>query len=165
MRRHAGTVIACSCLVTFGFVRNATAADRPIRFGVQASWADDADLGLGARAALRLGQTGALAKVEGVASFDYFFPEDPLSYWELNFNGLYGFAPQGKLVPYAGGGINIAHVSLDLPFLDASDTQVGLNLVGGARFELDTSSMQPFVEVKFEVEGGEEFVLSAGIRF
>jgi hypothetical protein len=41
---------------------------------------------------------------------------------------------------------------------------VGVNLMGGLNFQTRTRIM-PFIEAKFELGGGEQFVLTGGIYF
>jgi opacity protein-like surface antigen len=155
-----------------GFQDAALAAQRPVKFGVQACFADDVDLGLGGRVVFRPGKAKPVADFEGVASFDFFFPGENLGYWELNFNALYVIpSVKGSVKPYAGGGLNVAHASVDdiqifgTTFPGASDTDIGFNVIGGMKFELQTAAMEPFAEVKFELGGGEQFVLTGGLRF
>lgn len=145
-------------------------------FGPQISWGDDSDLGLGARFELPLSQLVTATDAESpvndmwiIGSFDYFFPGDEmdgmdLTYWEINANLAYPFEVEG-IRPYAGGGLNIAHAGVDFEdntfFPDASETEVGLNVLGGLKFLL--GELDAFAEARIELGGGEQFVLSAGI--
>lgn len=71
--------------------------------------------------------------------------------------------------PYVGGGLNFARWSMDIPaelkpFIEgsASDTELGLNLIGGAEFGV--GRFKPFAELRAQISGGEQVVLAAGIR-
>lgn len=145
----------------------AAPADAQVHFGPQASFADDADFGIGARVVAGVPD---YAGFEAVGSFDYYFP-DGFDYWELNGNVLYNFELEGEssVRPYAGGGLNIARFESDVDDVpgvdvDTGNTEVGLNLVGGTKFATDATTT-PFVEAKFEVSGGEQFVIQGGLLF
>jgi opacity protein-like surface antigen len=147
----------------------ASAAERPVRFGVQGSWANDADFGIGAR--VDVGLADKRAGLGAVGSFDYFFPSDDelelldvdVTYWEANANLTYTLS--GDLAPYVGAGLNIAHASAglgieDFTVADESETDVGLNLLGGVRL-----SDRIFAEARIELGGGEMFIVTAGFMF
>ncbi len=69
-----------------------------------------------------------------------------------------------SLAPYAGGGLNIAHKSKEFDDgRSASDTDLGLNLLGGTQF--GRGKVNPFVELRVELAGGEQFVLPGGVLF
>ncbi|MEN8144359.1 MAG: hypothetical protein ABFS14_05350, partial [Gemmatimonadota bacterium] len=148
-------------LLTFAFLLflagTAKEAQAQARFGVQANIAEDFDFGVGARVAL---SPPGPSPIKLIGSFDLYFPDDPVDYWELNGNIVYVVPVQNSAVaPYVGGGLNIAHASVDgVPF--ASDTEAGLNLLGGIEFG---GTVPIFVEAKVEVEGGEQFVVTGGI--
>jgi hypothetical protein len=114
--------------------------------------------------------------VELHGSFDYFFPSDPpgggdLTYWEINANLVY-VVPLGSppINPYFGGGLNLAHAGVESPLpgggtISLGDEDLGLNLVGGTSINLNNSRLRPFVEARFELSGGEQFVVTAGLQF
>ena len=152
------------------------AAQNPVSFGAQLSWADDTDLGIGARALI--GTDNIVESSRFAGSFDWFFPDDgrgvDISYWEINLNGHYilSVAPESPVDFYVGGGLNVARISIDYdvdtgPFEfggSADDTDIGLNLLGGVDFGLG-SSLGGFGELRIELGGGEQFVLTGGIVF
>lgn len=167
MRR---TLLSMACLVMLGLYTQETHAQ--VRFGAQASFANDVDLGVGARAQFGLKQISE--RLEGIASFDWFFPSGDAgvdwTYFEINANVAYAFPLTGSstLRPYAGGGLNFARISIDYPDLpfapgSYSSTDVGLNVLGGAKF--GTGALTPFAEVRLQLGGGEQFVISGGILF
>jgi len=160
-------VAACAAVLGLG----AVPLSAQTRFGAQLSWGDDdANLGLGVRAAFDLRSLFNTRGLEAVASFDYFFPEQSsgvdVEYWELNGNVTYLIPNvKGSLGPYVGSGLNIAHGSQDASGVSSqSDTEAGLNLLGGTRFRT-RSKLTPFAELRFELGGGERVVLTGGILF
>ncbi|HEX7051637.1 MAG TPA: hypothetical protein VF188_15640 [Longimicrobiales bacterium] len=145
--------VGVTCLVAI----NAPAAQAQVSFGAQASFADDTDFGVGARANIGLPFSGFKA----IASFDYFFP-DGFDYFELNGNAVYSIRTTTPgFGPYVGGGLNIAHSSVDA--IDFSDTEMGLNLLGGAEF--GTGPIKPFAELRIELRDEGQFVLAGGVNF
>ena len=137
------------------------------RFGVQVDWGDDSDVGIGARISVPIAKKIPL-EIQG--SFDYFFPSSPatvdLKYWEINGNLVYLVPVKGVSVsPYVGSGLNLAHASIGTATVGGSDSQVGLNLLGGVAFPLKKSRIRPFAEARVELSGGEQVVLTGGIQF
>ena len=140
---------------------------RAQRFGLQVDWGSDADLGLGARleANARLASSGAFSRSWFIGSFDYYFDAcNDCSYWEINLNMAVPVNAEG-VRPYLGAGLNIAHISVDFDddILDddPSNTEAGLNLLGGLRFPI--GDLSSYLELRGEVGGGEQLVLTFGI--
>jgi hypothetical protein len=158
MRVSTMAAVAALCLVP-----TALAAQGAPRLGGQVSFAQDVNAGLGLR--LELPLSPAVARdLRVVAAFDYFFPDSPANYWELNTDLAWGFRLTGTRVSlYAGAGLNIAHTSYSgIP--RAAGTEVGVNLLGGVRFGTATR-LTPFVELRPELGGGDRLVLTAGLIF
>ena len=136
------------------------------RIGLQLDWGSDADLGLGARleANARLGSSGPFSRSWFIGSFDYFFDAcNECTYWEINLNMAVPVNATG-VRPYLGAGLNIAHISVDVddfPGDDPSSTDAGLNLLGGLRFPI--GDLSSYLELRGEIGGGEQFVLTFGI--
>jgi hypothetical protein len=155
-------LVLLGCCVMLLAVPSAGAA-QGIAFGPQVSWADDTDFGVGAR--LVFGLSDLYPNLEAIISGDYFFWDacDDCTYIEVNANVALPINVEAALNPYVGGGLNIARVSVDFGEFggSASDTEVGLNVLGGLKFPGD--SFTPFVEARFEIGGGEQFVLTGGI--
>lgn len=166
------TAIIVAGLLAFG---TAGLSAQDVSFGGQLNFASgtdefDADLGIGARvvAPLTFDTTPLLA----TGSFDFFFPDEPegtdLTYWEVNGNLSYLFdVPEDtSFRPYAGAGLNLARLEAEPegPGDGVSDTELGLNLLAGALFAAD-AAITPFAELKLEVAGGEQFMLTGGILF
>lgn len=122
------------------------------------------DFGIGARSEFG---TSSLALV---LSFDYYFPGDELEnlkFYELNANIAFTFPTEG-FRPYVGGGVGIARVSFDEDFFSDSETQTGINILGGVKF--GGGPVSPFIEGRYVFYDEEEgftnrFVLTGGILF
>ena len=139
-------------------------AQRP-SFGLQLDWGNDPNFGIGARGVFPLQSLIPKTPLDGIVSFDYFFPGNNVKYWEINGNVVYRFTVprSSSLGPYAGGGLNIAHASSTVA--GASATKAGLNLVGGTTIKMKGSHLLPFIEGRGEVGGGKTFILTGGVRF
>jgi hypothetical protein len=143
----------------------ATRAQRT-QFAAELNWSSDADFGIGARGVFGLQSLIPKVPLDGIVSFDYFFPGNSVHYWEINGNVAYRFrVPRSSsLGPYAGGGLNIAHASVS-GVSGSGATKAGLNLLGGTTFKMKRSPLTPFVEGRGEIGGGKTFVLTGGVRF
>jgi hypothetical protein len=168
-------IVAATCLTLLaaGGTR-LEAQSRPL-FGPQIDFASQSiGVGIGARVMLDLAKMIPTARNFGlIGSFDYFFPGSGYgvspSYWELNANGIYNFSiPASKIVPYAGAGLNIAHSSVTvvtpLGNVSGSNTDVGLNLLGGAKFGT-YGKITPFGELRLELHSGSAIVVTGGVLF
>lgn len=149
--------------------RPAAAPQRAVSFGVQGSFGTETDFGIGGRVVFGLRSLFPRTPLDAHVSFDYFFPDEPagtdLTYWEINGNVGYRIPNvRGSWAPYVGGGLSIAHASVDIGLGSASDTDVGLNLLGGSTFGT-RSKVQPFAEARVTLGGGEQFVITGGVRF
>src|SRR5439155_18212405 len=126
-------------------------SERP-SFGLQLDWGNDPNFGIGGRGVFPLGSLVPGTPLDGIVSFDYFFPGNSVKYWEINGNVAYRFRvpARSSLRPYAGGGLNIAHFSATATFggvtASASDTKAGLNVLGGTTFRVKGSNLIPFAE-------------------
>ena len=159
-----------------------TQAEAQVNFGPYVAWGDDSDLGIGGRVDIGLGNafgvdSGPFQNLFLNSGVSYFFidcdsgfdfDEVDCSYIEVNGNLAVPFTLEGSSIqPYAGSGLNIARVSVEAesgPFEgEESETDVGLNILGGIFFPI--SDLRGFAEGKFELGGGEQFVLSGGILF
>ncbi|NNG15603.1 MAG: hypothetical protein HKM89_03910 [Gemmatimonadales bacterium] len=157
-------------LLVLGTSLNAGPVAGQVSAGVHGDWGSDMDFGVGARAVLGLERL--VPNLETVGSFDYFFPGDDfgadVTYWELNLNLVYRFEIKDSPVkPYAGAGLNFAYLNASVDVLGTTasgdETRGGLNLLGGLLFDIGRA--KPFVEGRVEAGGGDQFVVSAGVRF
>ena len=89
----------------------ANPASAQVRFGAQLNYAEHTHFGMGARLGFPLGGELKRKGIEGLVTFDYFFPKG-FAYWTVTADGLYHFTPASSSVkPYVGGGISYGHVS------------------------------------------------------
>jgi hypothetical protein len=138
-----------------------------VQFGPQLDFGTNSyNFGIGGRAEFDL-KKALGAPMFGVASFDYFFGTAGVHIWEINANVFYNFKVEStSLQPYAGGGLNIAHVSVSCPAgFSCSATQAGLNLGGGTKFKTHGGGLTPFAEARIELRTGSAFVLTGGFLF
>ena len=158
------TAAASLLLVLF----TVSTAQAQMRYGAQVSFGDDIDLGIGGRVGVSLDQY--LENLEGVVSFDLFFPGENQSFWTINANALYPIPIEaGSLMPYAGAGLGIAHytINFDSAFIDDyNETKFNLNLVAGTRFG-SQGKLTPFAELRLPLGGfdGIGFFLCGGVMF
>ena len=144
-------------------------AAQEIKAGGQVTFGDDADFGLGPRAQVTLPWIAPGVWLAG--SFDYFFPDSGLGdpggdydYRELNLNVLVDIPLDRvtNLVPYAGGGMNVAWEKVPSNGREGVlERLYGLNVIAGFRFPL--VGFTPFVEARYELEGGEQLLVAGGI--
>jgi len=128
-------------------------------FGVQGSFGEKSDFGIGARLVVDLGYAKGLGFT---GAFDYFFP-DIVDYFEVNGNVTYTFTlPNSNLAPYAGGGLTLGHASVG--WLGASNNEVMPSLLGGFKL-INARGMNPFLELRIELSGYEQFVITGGVLF
>ncbi|WP_419161655.1 hypothetical protein [Candidatus Palauibacter sp.] len=166
MRRSRWGSLAVALGLALGAV---PLAAQSIKVGGQASFGDDSDFGLGPRAQVTLPWIAPGLWLAG--SFDYFFPDSGLTdlrgdydYRELNVNvlGDISIASVTNFTPYVGGGVNVTWQTVPSEGEEGTPERLfGLNLVGGLRFPL--VGFNPFVEARYELQGGEQLVIAGGI--
>ncbi|QOI97343.1 MAG: outer membrane beta-barrel protein [Flammeovirgaceae bacterium] len=113
---------------------------------------------------LGLGVNGEFAindKVAIAPSFIYWFPEDPVSWWEFNANAMYYFTKSGSADFYGLAGINL--FSAKVEGFDGN-SEVGINLGVGANFNIG-KNWEPFTELKFVLGDADQLGLFFGARF
>ncbi len=129
-------------------------------YGLQADFGGTSRWGFGAR--FETGVTRLLPaepQYRLIGSFDY-FPGGASNNWEINANAINLFPVRNvRANSYLGAGLNIAHNS---PNVGASNTKLGLNLLGGIRL---AGAQSPFVEARLEIGGGSQFLITAGYNF
>ena len=114
------------------------------------------ELGLGIN-----GEFNVSPKVAISPSFIYWFPEDPLSWWEFNANALYYFTQAGSADFYGLGGINLFHYNIEG---GDGQSEVGLNLGIGDNFNIG-KNWEPFTELKFVIGDVDQLGLFFGAKF
>ncbi|MFB6249215.1 MAG: P44/Msp2 family outer membrane protein [Salinibacter sp.] len=101
-------------------------------------------------------------------SFDYYLTNvDNTTYFAVDLNALYELSVGDMaFVPYVGGGIGITRISFgsqtQFGSFSASTTEIGLNILGGARFPL--GSIEPFAQLNAAV-GADRVGITAGLLF
>jgi hypothetical protein len=162
------TLVGSAALAGVLAVATPNTATAQIGFVAQASYAIDGveEIGIGGGVNFGIGSLTEKYGIKLETTFDYFLVEDPAKFWQINGNLLYDL----KSVPnlYLGTGLNYSKSSVDLPgsacdIVDCSASDIGLNILGG--YKLGSGKMAPFVQARFELGGGEQFVVTGGIRF
>lgn len=151
------TKLGASILAVIGMLLlGARSGSAQTYLGLQADWSDDWDAGVGARVLHNIER----ANLEFVGSFDLYFPDGPVDFWDANANLFYHFhlAEDPHVLPYLGGGLNVAHVSNG-----ADHTELGLNLGGGFRFPMATVS--PYIEARTTLSDLDQSILTIGLIF
>ncbi len=98
--------------------------------------------------------------------FDYYFTEGDLTIWHIGVNALFEFGIDNEMfTPYAGAGLGITRWSVDAEFrqFDESDSSVGLNGVGGARFAVGNVNL--FGQAQLTFGDFDVFALAVGALF
>lgn len=170
-------VLAASLILGLGlFVPTTVEAQTSVKIGPRlgipvGDFADPASIYIGADARIT---TESLPVVPD-ASFDYYFTDvDGYSLFAIDLNALYEFGVNNQaFVPYAGGGLGITRASVDSPTISiggqtvggsTSSTDVGLNIVGGARFPL--GSVEPFAQLNATLGGdADRLGITGGLLF
>jgi opacity protein-like surface antigen len=102
-------------------------------------------------------------EVSGAADFTIFFPEN-YDWWELNLNAHYGFYSEDNVRVYGLAGLNYATLEVDLgQFGSSSNSELGLNLGGGAEFGMDFAKI--YTELKYVLGNADQLGIAAGLRF
>ncbi len=156
-------------VITAGFEIGAPAtASAQLRFAPQLSWGGDMGLAIGARVLLSLGRLvsdnpdeGLASKIDFVLPFDWDISCKDCSYFELT-PGLILPLTVGRVGPYVGAGLNIAHVSVARPGADATDTSLGLSLNGGLL--VPVGRLTAFGEIRLTAGGNKQTVVTAGLQ-
>jgi hypothetical protein len=163
--RNALVVITCAALAASVHPTTATAQTGrdPIRFGVQVNYGNDSEFGVGGRLRHSLQGLFPRAPLSGIASLDVYFPGNSVTWIEANYNVVYNFHPASapKVTPYAGSGLNFVHVDVG----PASDSKLGINFLGGIEFRSASTRVTPFAELKVTAGGGDQLVVTGGIKF
>ena len=153
------TFVRLSFLSLFVLVLAPKPAQAQATLGPAIAWHDDFNVGIGAALNVPLTEFGQGVAIMG--DFLYFFPDGNVDYLEFNGNLTYSFSDGGRFAPYILGGVNVAHVSVDVA--DGGSTKLGVNLGGG--IYLNLGKLRPTVGVKAEVGGGKGLVLFGHLPF
>lgn len=95
-------------------------------------------------------------------SFTYFLKKDNLSMWDLSVNAHYLFPVAEKIAVYPLAGLSILGLN---PEYGDSDTEIGLNLGGGADYQL-TDKLFLNLELKYKIhDNWDRFLVSVGVGY
>lgn len=141
--------------------------DAQAAFGPEAHFGSEGDFGIGGRALINIPDVD----LEAVGNVVIFFPSG-FDWFEVNANVFYHFHldEEPSLIPYVGGGLNIARLSFDAPddpFFNGgsfSTTEVGLNIGGGVRFP-GGGNITPFLEARAVISDADQLVVGGGVLF
>lgn len=101
--------------------------------------------------------------VEGlsfVPNAEFYIMDEP-TLFSLNADVHYAFGQYTRsFTPYAGLGLAITRRSVN----DRSNTEAGLNVIGGANFRTGGNAM-PFFQLEWRTGGYEDLSLGGGLRF
>ncbi len=131
--------------------------------GGQLSFAQDVNAGLGLRLEQGL-MPPRSPDLRLIAAFDYYFPDEPFRYWELNGDVAWNVRAAGtRLGFFLGGGATVARSAVrGIP--GSGDTEVNGNLLFGMRF-FTASRVSPYLQLKPELGGANRLVVSTGVMF
>ena len=180
MRKCIGSALLLAVLATFPALsaaqRRATRAaparsTQKTQFGLQLDVGTQTDFGIGGRAVFGLQSLFPGTPLDGIVSFDYYFPSGApaggsLHFWEINGNLAYRLRvpARSSFRPYLGGGLNIAHSSASAGGVSASSTDADLNILGGTTIRVP-GELTPFLEIRGVVGNANQVVFTGGVRF
>ena len=134
-----------------------------LRFGVRGCYSNFSGFGLGGNLLLNLERlyTG----LNGDVSFGYFFP-DVHDYFEFNGNLIWHlFNMQPDFIPYFGGGLHVGFYDPDSKLSPGTETEIGINILGGIKYVRTGKRAIPFFEFKYGPGGSGLAIFSLGILF
>lgn len=179
MRKCIGSALLLAVLATLPSLgaaqRRATRAaparsTQRTQFGLQLDVGTQTDFGIGGRAVFGLESLFPGTPLDGIVSFDYYFPSHPSGttdhFWEINGNLAYRLRvpASSSFRPYLGGGLNIAHESVSAGTVSGSNTDADLNILGGTTFRV-RGELTPFLEIRGVVGNANQVVFTGGVRF
>ena len=179
MRKLIGSVVLVTLLATLpalgaaqrrASARPAAGGGQRASFGVQLDLGTETDFGIGGRGVFPLASLFPGVPLDGIVSFDYYFPSHPSGttqhFWEINGNLAYRLRvpASSSFRPYLGGGLNIAHSSATVAGVSGSSTDADLNILGGTTFKV-RGEVTPFLEIRGVVGNANQVVFTGGVRF
>lgn len=160
MKKYTTTLLA---LFFFALGVQTAAAQVGIRIGPRVGYEIDdvEELFIGADARLDIATLPVIVN----PAFDYYLT-DGYDLFQLSVNALYTFGINNTaFTPYAGAGVGITRVSADtgFDFVDDSNTEVGLNIIGGAEFGF--GNLRPFVQAQLTIGDVDLTTIAGGLLF
>jgi opacity protein-like surface antigen len=104
---------------------------------------------------------GVTNEISAAADFAIYFP-DNYDWWTINVNGHYHFVTEDDKKVYGLAGLNYATIKVEFLGQSASDSELGLNVGGGAEFALGFGDL--YAEAKYILGDADQLALSAGVR-
>lgn len=151
------------------FSLNASAQTETKLGGFLAYGTEIENLGIGANAEFPI-----MEKLTISPAFIFYLPKDEsgikINWFEVNANANYYFLVEDNLDIYGIAGLNYSSVkvkydgSYRLGGFSASDGRFGLNIGGGANFNLN-GSITPFAELKYVIIDEGQLVIAGGVKF
>jgi opacity protein-like surface antigen len=89
---------------------------------------------------------------------------DHASDFAVNANVFYHFQDQGRTTPYLGFRVNLNFFTIDVPGEDESETELGINLLGGMLLPV-SSGVTAFVEGRYVATELDQIMLLGGVTF
>ncbi|HEX3929033.1 MAG TPA: hypothetical protein VHW65_13630 [Gemmatimonadales bacterium] len=127
--------------------------------------------GIGAGVRFPLGYWSQRSGMFGEITADWFFPDnyllngvsDKQTYFEMNFNGVIDLKPVKAI--FVGTGINFSDQVINTGNFASpvGGSELGINLIGG--LTLGNHHGAPFVQARYELGGGKQWVFSGGFHF
>lgn len=155
MKKAGQFALLAVALCTFFAVSTASAQTK---LGLNAHYGLDMEkFQIGAEYHLPLGMTG----LAFVPNFEYYLMDDP-TLFAINADLHYAIGDRytASFTPYVGAGLAITRWS----FNDVNDTNVGVNLLGGANFKTGGRTM-PFVQLEYRAGDHSDLSIGGGLRF
>lgn len=158
--------------ISFASFYGLKAQDIDLKGGL--SFATEIDPGLG----VQIGAQYQLQEeIDLAAGFTFFLPdkdefpngfggtnEVKTSYWMFDADGHYVFDLDTRINIFPLAGINLTTASVDFNGADSSNTELGLNIGGGAEYEIE-DALKAFLEFKYIVSDFDQAVLGLGILY
>ncbi len=158
-----GTIALLSLSIAPAFAQFGPTVDVGIRLGTDiAGDVEEEFLGVDARISLP-----TLPVVLNPA-FDYYFTPSGTDFYQFSANALLSvnMAALPTIAPYVGGGLGIARSSADVSSPGAngtfSDTDIGINLIGGGA--VSVGSLKPFAQLQLTLGNPDLVTVAIGVH-
>ena len=167
MKKLTAFVLLFGLFIGFGLEQAQAQIELGPRLGLDIA-GDVEEFFLGADARFAVGGWPVL--LNGV--LDWYFVDDNFlgatdvdaSFLQLSFKALYEFGVDNEtFTPYAGAGIGINRSSVSIGNVDDSNTELGVNIIGGATFGF--GNLKPFAQAQLSFGDVELFTLAGGLLF
>lgn len=93
-----------------------------------------------------------------------YWSKSSISSFTINGDVRYYFPTPGNIDFFAGGGLAISFISIDLGNRDENDTDIGLNLLGGADFPV-SENLVATAKLKYLVSDRNVLKITGGITY